>query len=112
QGGEKPVFASFVDKTTIVASNDKQYVLNALQGGQGGNLKKEVRDLIEKVDANQSLGFVVPGSSLLASEAGNNPDAKKLLEKIESVAGGVAINRDVKLRIDFAAKGADAAKEI
>ena len=114
QGGDKPGYFSAPDSHTIVASNQKEYVVNAL--GRSDNkrptIKKEVEELITKADANQSLWFAVPGSSLLNSDAAGSPDGKKFIEKLDSVRGGVSINRDVKMAIDFVAKGADGAKEL
>jgi hypothetical protein len=110
---QQPAFISFVEPQTIVASNDKQYVLDALgKGGKQANIKREVRELIEKADVNQSLWFAVTGSSLLNSDGANNPDVKKIFEKLESVKGSITLTRDAKMVIEFATKGADAAKEL
>jgi hypothetical protein len=111
---QQPAYICIVEPQTIVASNDKQYVLDAVgkAAGKQANIKREVRDLIEKADVNQSLWFGVTGSSLLNSDGANNPDAKKIFEKLDSVKGSIALNRDAKMVIEFATKGADAAKEL
>jgi hypothetical protein len=116
QSGDKPnvSFVGAIDKSTIVASNDKQYVLDALAKATGktGSLKKEVRELVEKEDADQSFWFVVPSSSLVNSELGNNPEARKTLDRVENITGHVSITQDVKMALNFLAKSPDAAKAL
>src|SRR5262249_7256725 len=59
QSEDKPGFVALIDKETVVASNDKQLVLDALAkaGGKQGSVKKELQDLISATDTNQSLWF-------------------------------------------------------
>ena len=94
---QQPAYICIVEPQTIVASNDKQYVLDALgKGGKQANIKREVRELIEKADVNQSLWFAVTGSSLLNSDGANNPDVKKIFEKLEVCLLGYGKSSDPK----------------
>jgi hypothetical protein len=115
EGEEKPDFVTLIDKTTIIASNEKPYVLDALAkaGGNSGHVRKDLRGLIEKADANQSLWFAVPSSSLSTNEMiANNPEARNTLEKLENITGSLCLSHDLQIALNFVTKSPDAAKEI
>jgi hypothetical protein len=65
------------------------------------------------VDPNQSLWFAAPGSSLSNNEKiASTPDAKKLLEKIESITYSVYVGQDLKMALSILAKSPEEASEI
>jgi hypothetical protein len=112
---DKPQYAAIIDKDTLVGSNDKDYVLDALAKAAGkkkSTLKKEIQALIEKADADQSLWLAIPGSTLGNSEVAGDQKAKQSIEKIQSITAGITIGKDVKLGLTVAAKSADNAKEL
>jgi hypothetical protein len=112
---EKRVYVGILDGTTIAASDDKDRVLAAFDiaaGKKKGNIKKDLRALIEKVDANQSLWLVAPGAALTKAEFGGDPKAKQSLEKIDSITAALTIDKDVRLTLAVAAKTTDNAKEL
>jgi hypothetical protein len=109
---DKPLFVTFIDNATIAAASDRHYLIDTLNKAKGSKLKKDLQELIEKADGQQSIWFALPASSLLNSDAANVPDAKKIIERMANVTGGLAIHKDVKLQVDIVAKDADAAKEI
>jgi ArsR family metal-binding transcriptional regulator len=112
---DKPMFVALIDNATIAAGNEIERVQVALAtaaGKKSGKVKKELQELIEKMDANQSIWVVVPGSGLAKNPLAADEKAKKSLEKIESISLGVTITKDVKLSIGVMAKSADNAKEL
>jgi len=118
-GDDKPIFVAVVDKGTIVASNDKDYVVDCFAVAAGSKtftVKKELKELLDKVDAKQSWWFVMPGTVLnkgpVAQLAQQDDKAKKILEKIESVALGITIEKDFKLTLGVGSKNAENAKEL
>jgi|GEM_PF-1527119 len=118
-GDDKPIFVAVVDKGTIVASNDKDYVIDCFAVAAGSKtftVKKELKDLLDKVDAKQSWWFVMPGTVLnkgpVAQIAQQDEKAKKILEKIESITLGIAIEKDFKLTLGVGSKNAESAKEL
>jgi hypothetical protein len=112
---EKPLFVGIVDKTTIVAGPDKEGVLDAFDKAAGkkkGSVSKEIQGLIEKADGKQSLWFAMPGTALGKSDLTGDDKAKKIIEKIDSITGGVAVTKDVKFELAINTKSADDAKEL
>ena len=79
----------------IVAGPDKQYIVDAFAKSEGkkkGTVKKEVQELIEKTDANQSLWMIITATALLKSEVASDEKAKKNLEKMNHVTAGVTLS--------------------
>jgi hypothetical protein len=113
---DKRVYIGILDGTTIAASDDKDRVLGAFAvaaGKKQGGIKKDLKALIEKVDGNQSLWMVAPGSALAkAAELGGDPKAKQSVEKIDSITAALMIDKDVKLALAVNAKSTDNAKEL
>jgi len=113
----KPGFVAIIDKTTIVFSNQKDYVNDALAKAAGkkkSDVSKELRAAIEKQDANQSLWAIVPGETLKKSELVNAAEekAKKNIEKIENIVLGITVSTDLKFKVAIATNSADSAKEL
>lgn len=109
------MFVGLIDKLSIVASTEKEFVTDSFDraaGRKAANLKKEVKDLIEKVDGKQSLWVVMPGSVLGKTPLSDDEKGKKALEKLDNVSLGITIDKDVKMAVNIAAKSADAAKEL
>ncbi len=115
-GSEKPLLVALVDKSTIVASNEKEPVLEALAKAAGtkkSETNSALRTLIEKQDAGQTFWGVIPGAVLSKSEfASMDEKTKKISERIESITLGITVSKDIKLGMTIAAKTADNAKEL
>ncbi len=115
---DKPIFVAVVDKATVVASHDKDYVIDCFSVAAGSKkftAKKELKDLIDKVDAKQSWWLVMPGTVLnkgTVALAQQDEKVKKMLEKIDSVTLGIAIEKDIKLTLGVGSKNAENAKEL
>jgi hypothetical protein len=111
--GDKPMFAALADKSTMLASADKQSVLDALGKATANkaDIKQDLRELLEKADAGQSVWLGVAGSSLAKSDIGSDED-KKMVEKLENFTGSVMVSRDLKIVLDFEAKSPKAANEL
>ena len=117
-GEDKPLFIGLVDKTTLVASSEKDYVLDCFAKAAGKKksaVKKELQDLIEKTDG-KSMWFVMPGSLLgkgpIAQVAQQDEKAKKMIDKVDSLSFGITIEKDLKLALAIGAKSAENAKEL
>src|SRR5262249_34909496 len=66
-------------------------------------LKKEMKDLLGKMDTKLSLGIAVLGT--VAGQA-------EVSDRINSITGGISLVNDVKADFVIAAKNADTAKEL
>jgi hypothetical protein len=118
-GDDKPLFVGLVDKGTMVGSNEKDFVLGAFEVASGkktNTVKKELKDLIEKSDPKQTWWFVMTGTVLgkspLAAVAQQDEKAKKIIEKIDSLALGITVDKDIKLSFAIGSKSAENAKEL
>ena len=114
---DKPLYVGLADKTTIVASNEKGHVLDALDRAAGkkpGAVKKEVKALIEKEQADQTLWLVAPGSALSKSDltAAAEEKTRENLKKIESLSAGLTVANDIKLALSVVTKSTENAKEL
>ncbi len=115
EGGGKPLFVGVVDETTIVAGPEKQYVLDAFAKGKGkrhGTMKKEIQDLIEKVDAKQSIWFAATANAFLKGDLSHDEKSRKNLEKMNGITAGLTVGRGIKAAFAIAANNADNAKEL
>jgi hypothetical protein len=114
--GETPLFIALADKDTILASPGKDYVVDGLKktgAKEKAALKnKAFQTLLEKVDTKQSLSFAMLGSALTKSELPLPDEVKTFLEGLDAVGGGITLDDGIKIQVNFAAKDADAAKEM
>jgi hypothetical protein len=114
---DKPLFVAVVDKTTLVASNEKDYVRDCFAKAAGkkeGGVKKEMKDLIEKVDAKSSMWVAMRGSTLNTGPLATVSDekAKKTIEHIDSFTFTLTVDKGVKVVVDLVSKNAEGAKEL
>jgi hypothetical protein len=111
----KPHFVAVIDETTIVASMEKEMVLDACAkaGGKSGKVKDDIRKLIESTDASQSAVALVPGSTLAKlAELVPEDQAKAMISKLDYVSASINLAKDFKMAFNFATKNEDNAKEI
>jgi hypothetical protein len=114
-GDDKPVFAALVDGSTVVACGAKQPILDALakaSGSKTGTLKKDVRQLITKADAGQSIWVVAAGPALATGDLTGDEKTKRSLEQIEAVTAGVTVTDGFKVEVVAVTKTPEAAKEL
>jgi hypothetical protein len=108
------LFVALADKTTLLASPGKDYVVDGLKKTEAKakpTLKnRDFQTLLERMDGKQSLSLAAVGSAL----AKGIPERKVQteLEKIDALGGGVTVGEDVKMEVVLSAKNADAAKEL
>jgi hypothetical protein len=109
----QPVFLALPDKTTVLASPGKDYVVDAMRKGSAKEkpaLKnKEIQGLLEKMNDKQGVSLAIVGSALTE---GAPQEVKDIFEKVDAVGGGVTITDEIKIEIAISAKDADDAKDI
>ena len=114
-GDDKPAYVVMVDKSTIVFSMDKAYLLESFDRASGKKkpaLKKEITSLIEKANQAQSMWLVAPGSLFVKSPLAEDEKNKKILEKIENISVGFTVAEDFTMLTSIVTKTADSAKEL
>jgi hypothetical protein len=108
-----PVFVSLVDRTTVLISPGKDYVVDALKkvDAEKATVKnKEFATLLERMDGKQSLSMAAIGSALTKGDVPG--PIKEVVELLDAVGGGITIGDDVKLEMVASAKTAKDAKAI
>jgi len=113
-GQDVPMYVHMTNKTTVLASPSKEYLLNAIKvkGDKKPALKnKLVAEMIEKLDGQQSLGLVIPGESLTKGPLADLP-VKDTLSTITVISGGITVTDGLKMEFVAACKDADGAKDL
>ena len=113
--GQSPYFVAVVDPSTIIASAGKDYMIEALNKAAGtkkSEVKKELVELVRKVEADRTLSLVALKSALEHSPLSADDSARPVLAKIETGYLGVSVGRDLKAEFDLTTKSAETAKEL
>ncbi len=114
-GSNEAMYVGLVDKSVLLASSDKEFVTDSFARAAGkkkSTLKKDVQELIEKMDPKQSMWFVIPGNFLSGTPLAGEEKAKKILDKTQHISLGLAIDTSVKFAVTFATKSEEVAKEL
>jgi len=117
---DSPLFVVLAgkDKDTILASPGKDYVVEALKKAgktDKPQLKnKDFQALLEKIDGQRlSLSVaLVKSKGVKKALDGLQGDVKGMVEKVQSLGGGVKITDGVKLELVVTAKNAQEAKDL
>jgi hypothetical protein len=117
-GADQALFVAVADKTTILASAGKDYVVDALKKGKAKakvTLKsKAMQALLEKMDGKQSIALATLSSALAKGDWLDEApkQVKDVLDKLDAIGAGVTVTGDVKLQVAGAAKTDRGAKEL
>src|SRR5262249_19544202 len=107
-------FAAFVDNETVVISPDKDYVLAAITKKESNKppaIDKKLVDLVNKVDAKQSLWLALVPEHLIKAL----PQDKQTMEvakKVQSFKAGVALTDSVQLSVRIQTPDAKSAQTV
>jgi hypothetical protein len=112
--GNSPLFVAAASNTALIVAPRPEGVRAALARAAAGKpptLKKDVADLLARADAAQTV-YLVGLTAGAASKVPLDDEAlKQTLEKIRSIAGGLAVAADLKVTLEFGLKDAAAAKD-
>ena len=109
------MFVAVVDKSTILASFGKDYVVDALKkidAKQATVKNKEIKALLERMDGKQSLSLMLLGSAVAKSKDVGQVIPPEVLNNLDALGAGVTLDDDIKLEVGIVAKTADSAKDI
>ena len=113
--GQSPYFVAVPDSSTIIASAGKEYMIEALNkvaGTRKSEVKKELADLVRKVEGDRTLWLVALKTALEHSPLSADDNARPVLAKIETGYLGVIVSRDLRAEFDLTTKTAETAKEL
>jgi hypothetical protein len=104
-----PVFVALPNKSTLLVSPGKDYVVDALKKDKPSLKNKDIAGLLERMNDKQGVSVAVVGEALIE---GASPEVKDLFSRVDAVGGGVTIGDEIKIEVAVAAKSADDAKAI
>ncbi len=97
-GQDNPIFVSLLNRTTLVASPGKDYVVDAMDR-ESGKGKATL----------QSVAFAAVAAAFKGAELGPVQD---FVSKLDAVGGGLTITDELKLSVVLSARSEDDAKSI
>jgi hypothetical protein len=114
---EVSLFVAFPEKTTVLASLGKDYVVDALRktGRKAAPAlkSKEFQALLERTDVRQSISVAALGSALAKGAGREAPkQTREAVEKIDAVAGGLTIGAGIKVELVVSTKTAEDARQL
>jgi hypothetical protein len=104
-----PLFVALPNKSTLLASPGKDYVVDALKKDKPSLKNKDIAALLRSMNDKQGVSVAVVGEALVE---GASADVKDLFAKVDAVGGGVTVGDEIKLEVAVSAKNADDAKAI
>lgn len=105
-----PMFLLIASNKTILASTQKDYLEKALANSGSKLTNKDFSSLVEKLDPNLAISMVAVSGAFPNK---NIPEpAKAIIEGIDSIGGGIGIDKDVTLSINVFTKDEDSAKKL
>jgi hypothetical protein len=104
-----PVFVALPNKSTLLASPGKDYVVDALKKDKPALKNKDLAGLLERMNDKQGVSVAVVGVALTA---GASPEVTDLFSRVDAVSGGVTVGDEIKIEVAVSAKSANDAKAI
>jgi len=105
-----PMFMMIASNSMILASTQKDYLEKSLAASGSKLANKNFSTLVEKLDPNLAISMVAVSSAFPSK--GLPEPAKAIVDGIESVGGGVGIDKDITLSINVSAKDEDSSKKL
>lgn len=94
------LYVGLVDETTLVSSGSPDAVIEALEkkaGKKKAELKKELQALLDKADRQQTISIVTLSAPLAAT-------GQAIIQKLNTVTGGINVGDDIKAAFTLTAK--------
>lgn len=110
-----PLFLALANKSTVLASSGKDYVVDALRK-EGKDVKvaldnKEFQAILEQLDDQKSLSLAFLGKSLTQSDT--LPDSvRAFFQDVEAIGGGASFGKDIEFEVVVGTKTAEDARQL
>lgn len=105
-----PMFMMIASNSTILASTQKEYLEKALANSGSKLANKDFSALVEKLDPDLAISMVAV-SSAFPTKSLPEP-VKAIMDGIDSIGGGIGIDKDVTLKINVFTKDEDSSKKL
>jgi len=113
-GGGKPMYATILDKDTILAGTSKDFVTDGIERGLGkktGSLSKEFKGVLAKADTKQPFWLALSIPSSVKDMAKSQPQGE-VVEKIAAITLGAGVGDSITLSLNLYATDAPTAAQI
>jgi hypothetical protein len=95
---DNKLFANFLDATTLVAANSKDYLQAAVKKDNTGKWNKDLRTALDKVKGGKdSVWVAMVVTDEMRKTIASDEKRKDLAAKLESLTGSVNVANDVQL---------------
>ena len=105
-----PMFMMIASNNTILASTQKEYLEKAFANSGSKLANKDFSALVEKLDPDLAISMVAVSSAFPSKSLPEQ--AKAIMDGIESIGGGIGIDKDVTLKINVFTKDEDSSKKL
>ena len=105
-----PMFMMIASNNTILASTQKEYLEKALANSGSKLANKDFSALVEKLDPDLAISMVAVSGAFPSKSLPEQ--AKAIMDGIESIGGGIGIDKDVTLKINVFTKDEDSSKKL
>ncbi|NBR04960.1 MAG: hypothetical protein EBT92_04230 [Planctomycetes bacterium] len=105
-----PMFMMIASNSTILASTQKDYLEKALANSGSKLSNKDFSALVEKLDPKLAISMVAV-SSAFPSKSLPEP-AKAIIEGIDSIGGGIGVDKDITLSVNVFTKDEESSKKL
>lgn len=111
---DKPVFAAFADRTTLVVSSSKDYTLEQVKnfGKRKAAVNKEMQAALDKVSPRAGLWMAAVITAEMKKMMAASPQTSDIAPKLEYVVGGVEVGTDAELNVRIQTSDAKVATDI
>jgi hypothetical protein len=113
-GDNKPAFAAFADKNTLVVSPSKDYTLEAVGkvGQKPAKLNKEMQAALDKITAKDPVWWMaVVVTEEMRKAMAKGPQMAELAPKLESITGSLTLTDAAQLTLQIHTTDAKAAAQ-
>jgi hypothetical protein len=117
--GEKTVFASLINPSTLVAASNKEGLsegISRLGGGRTSKLNNSFKAILPTVSGKQSFSMAmtanVLNNGLKEAPIPPNQDAMDTLKQIDAMSFAVTLGKSIEISGTLIAKDADSAKKM
>jgi hypothetical protein len=110
----KPVFAAFIDGTTLVASSAKDFTLETVKnaGTKAPKVSKEMQAALGNVTGKESLYLAVIVTEELKKLLAANPQTKEIGPKLENLTGGLKLTDALEANVQIQTADAKTAASV
>lgn len=98
---DKPVFAAFADRTTLIISSSRDYTLEQVKnfGKRNAPVNKEMQAALNKVSGKDAIWMAVVITAEMKKMMASSPQMSDFAPKLDSITGSIDVGADAQLKV-------------